>query len=242
MAESSWVASAAASAAAGGVSGAVALERFCRACVTNLRLGGAAISVVSDKYRSSVFASDAVSARIEELQLTLGEGPCVEATARHRPVLVADLAGGAGGHWPAFTEAAHEAGVAGVYAFPLQVGAIRFGVIDFYRHVAGPLTQQELTDALQAADTAALLMMRPSPSPRQDDEVDDRWWTTQLSADDAVVHQATGWLTRPLGVDAEQAYARLRAYAFAHGRPVSEVARDVIAGRLGLDDNNDHSG
>jgi hypothetical protein len=39
-----------------------------------------------------------------------------------------------------------------------------------------------------------------------------------------------------LDVPASAALARLRAYAFGHGRPLLEVAGDIVAGRLGLDE------
>jgi hypothetical protein len=38
-----------------------------------------------------------------------------------------------------------------------------------------------------------------------------------------------------LGVSLADALLRLRAYAFVEGRPVAEVARDVVAGRVRLD-------
>jgi AmiR/NasT family two-component response regulator len=46
------------------------------------------------------------------------------------------------------------------------------------------------------------------------------------------VHQAQGMLTVQLGVDLEEAMIRLRAHAFAHGRSLGLVARDVLAGIL----------
>jgi hypothetical protein len=46
------------------------------------------------------------------------------------------------------------------------------------------------------------------------------------------VHQATGMLIVQLGVDAATALVRLRAYAYAHDRRLSEVAGDVVARRL----------
>jgi len=50
------------------------------------------------------------------------------------------------------------------------------------------------------------------------------------------VHYATGMVMVQLGVDPQHALARLRAYAFAEGRTVTEVARDVVARRLSFDE------
>ena len=50
------------------------------------------------------------------------------------------------------------------------------------------------------------------------------------------VHQATGMLIAHLNLPASAALARLRAYAFGHGRSLREVAADIVAGRLRLDE------
>ena len=42
---------------------------------------------------------------------------------------------------------------------------------------------------------------------------------------DGAVHQATGMISAQLGVGVGEALVRLRAYAFAHGRPLIEIAR-----------------
>jgi AmiR/NasT family two-component response regulator len=50
----------------------------------------------------------------------------------------------------------------------------------------------------------------------------------------AEVHQAAGMLTAQLALRIPEALARLKAHAAATGRPVLDVARDVIAQRLQL--------
>ena len=53
------------------------------------------------------------------------------------------------------------------------------------------------------------------------------------------VHQATGMVLVQLEIPGEDAFARLRAYAFARGRPLTDVARDVVARRLVFTDEMD---
>jgi ANTAR domain len=50
----------------------------------------------------------------------------------------------------------------------------------------------------------------------------------------AEIDQATGMLTVQLGVPVAEAFARLRAYAYAHDRRLADVARDIVARRLRL--------
>lgn len=51
-----------------------------RACVKVLPIAGASLSL-TDELRIPLGASDDVAARAEQLQATLGEGPCLTATA-----------------------------------------------------------------------------------------------------------------------------------------------------------------
>ena len=57
--------------------------------------------------------------------------------------------------------------------------------------------------------------------------------------DRAEVHQATGMVLVQLDITPKDAFARLRAYAFAQRRPLSDVARDVVARRLVFTDDMD---
>jgi hypothetical protein len=77
--------------------------------------------------------TDEVSEQLAELHLTLGEGPCLDAAASGGPVPASDLAGRESGRrrWPVFAPAARQAGAAAIFAFPLQIGAIRAGVLGF---------------------------------------------------------------------------------------------------------------
>jgi anti-sigma regulatory factor (Ser/Thr protein kinase) len=106
------------------------------------------------------FASDDTSFLIEDLQLTLGEGPCRDAAATRRPVVAADLMTGSWcQRWPQFTPAALDAGVRAVAALPLHAGGVRHeGAVDLYRRWPGGLDGIERTAALDFAAAAAELL------------------------------------------------------------------------------------
>ncbi|MCK9921686.1 GAF domain-containing protein [Frankia sp. AgPm24] len=80
-------------------------------------------------------ASDPACARLDDLQFTLGEGPCRYAVQSGRSVFVGDLTGQAGQtgqvgqRWQMFTPAVLAAGFQAIFAFPLQIGAIRLGAL-----------------------------------------------------------------------------------------------------------------
>lgn len=210
-------------------------ERICQLCVELVDVAGAGISVVTQTgNRGAVCATDDVAAMIEELQFSLGEGPCIDAVNAGRPVLIPDLDDPRsvdGKRWPAFMSAAAQAGIRAVYAFPLAVGAIRVGALDLYRCEAGELSAEQLAGALLAADAAAIALLSlnvDAPDTFSESMGDG----TDLHLD---VHRATGMVQEQLGVSTAEALLRLRAKAFADERPIGEVAADVIHRRLRFD-------
>jgi len=207
----------------------VSVEHVCTAAVTAVGVDGAGVTLmVSPRARETMYATDGIAAQLEELQLTLGEGPCVDTFTDGGPALAADLgAAECATRWPAFTPAAMERGARAVFALPLQIGAIRLGVLDLYRSHPGPLGGPELADALAYAETAGMLLLDTAAG-TPPDTAELAWQHEDSTADQAVVHQATGMILVQLGVTAEAAFARLRGYAYAHNRPLGEVARDVV--------------
>jgi ANTAR domain/GAF domain len=210
-----------------------ALRRLCGAAVKAVPASGAGLSVMTDGgVRGIAAASDPASGRIDELEFALGEGPCMDAFAGRRPVLEADLADGGMARWPLYATAAHNEGVRAAFAFPLQIGAARLGVLDLHRRVAGPLSAEELAQALSFADVATRMLL--------DAQEDAPPGAAAGGLDEALayrfeLHQAQGMVMVQLSVSLASALALLRAYAYSHDRRLDEVARDVVDRTLRLD-------
>jgi hypothetical protein len=205
--------------------------RLCAACLTALPVEGVGVTLMTNEpgARSLLGASDAVGERIEELQYSLGEGPCVSAFTDGEPVLVPDLqAAEIHARWPIFTREVAATGARAVFAFPLQVGTIGIGVLDIYRRRSGPL--EAVGEALAVADavTTALLGYQSHAGSQEADLFDVSW------RNHAVVHQATGALSAQAEISTADALARLRAYAFRTSRPLHAVADDVMNRKLYL--------
>ncbi|MFI8228751.1 ANTAR domain-containing protein [Streptomyces sp. NPDC085900] len=211
----------------------IAVVDVCTAAVAALPVGGAGLSAMSRTAPSHPLCStDDISERLEELQLTMGEGPCVDAFLHGSAVLTPDLLRrDLQDRWMVFAEAALEAGARAVFALPLQMGAISPGVLDLYARVPIRLDGEELADALAFADLATLVLLDTRISetggPR-------RGLVEDLGAYRAEIDQASGMLTVQLGVGIEDAFVRLRAHAYAQGRRLADVAADVVAHRLRL--------
>nr|WP_225858919.1 ANTAR domain-containing protein [Streptomyces albicerus] len=214
----------------------VGVVDVCTAAVAALPVGGAGLSAMSRTATSHPLCStDTISEQLEELQLTLGEGPCVDAFTQGFAILTPDLLTGAlQDRWTVFADAALEAGARAVFAFPLQIGAISPGVLDLYANVPTVLNAEELADALAFADLATLLLLdtridetgAPTGQPLPESSVEE------LGGYRAEIDQATGILTVQLGVGIDEAFVRLRAHAYTQGRRLADVAADVVAHRL----------
>lgn len=208
----------------------VETRRVCEVSAEITSMNGAGVMLMSDDVpQGSVCTSNAVSALIEQVQYSLGEGPCIDAYNQDRPVLEPDLAQPARPRWLAFTQPVLEAGVRAVFGFPLRVGAVRLGALNLYRDQPGPLSDDQHADALVLADIAAeliLMLQADAPSGLLAAEL-------EAGADfHHVVHQASGMIAAQLDVNVADALVRLRAHSFADDRPLAEVAADVVARRL----------
>ena len=204
--------------------------RLCQVCAEVVGVTGAGITLMAgDVPQGSVCAADDVSAVFDRLQFDLGEGPSIDAHHLGRPVLEPDLLGTRSPRWFALTGPAVGAGVRAVFAFPLQVGAIRLGAMHLYRDRPGPLDDEQHADALVMADVAAevVLLLQSEAPPGM--------LAAELEAGGEfpyVVHQASGMVAAQLDMTVGQALIRLRAHAFVADRPLGDVAADVVARRL----------
>jgi len=78
--------------------------RLCGACPDIVGVSGAGVMLMSgDIPRGSLCTTDRVSHLIEDLQYTLGEGPCMDAYLRDEVVIEPDLHVPVISRWPAFS-------------------------------------------------------------------------------------------------------------------------------------------
>lgn len=220
--------------------GQAVAERLCSACVTLLDVDGAALSVMYDGTLSRSFAaSSPLSSELDELQFTLGEGPCTDAVTWKAPSVMPDLNSDAAARWPAFTREALSRGVRAVFALPVYVAALPVGALDLYRHAPGRLEKADFDGALLAAELAALPLldlMGIDLEAATSDRSSSAW--EQLSALTRVeVYQAAGMVISQLEVGPAEALIRIRGYAYAHDMTASEVAYEILERCLRLTDD-----
>lgn len=115
----------------GSGSALAAADGLCRACVGLLSVDGASLSLTLEGSSRGTFGSSGdLSSRLDALQFTFGEGPCLDAVCSGAPVLVADLDDPGETRWPAYTGAVLRSGVSAVFALPVSLASQRVGALD----------------------------------------------------------------------------------------------------------------
>jgi hypothetical protein len=212
--------------------GAWPAARLCEVCPRIAGVNGAGVMLMSgDVPRGSLCTSDDVSHLIEDLQYTLGEGPCVDAYLQDTVVSEPDLADSDAPRWFAFTPPALQAGVRAVFGFPLRVGTVRLGALNLYRNQPGPLGADQHADALVLADLTARWVLETQAGAPDGVVAKD----LEIGADfHFAVHNAAGIVSVQEDISVTEALIRLRAFAYSQDRLVGDVAQDIITRRLRL--------
>ena len=202
--------------------------KLCVAAVKLLPVADASVSLRSNGMPVQLSSSSPRAERLSELQATLGDGPCTSAAKAGATVLASDLTSGRDAdRWPVFAQQATAAGVRAVYSMPLGNDTVCVGTLDLYRDVPGELTRRELRSAELVASVMTVALTALPRGQENGPEGDDRWLSGLAKAHDEV-YQAVGMIMVQLGVDSDEALARLRADAFSHSRTALEVAHDVV--------------
>jgi hypothetical protein len=201
---------------------------LCSPFVVALPVAGAAVSTLGDPLGSgTVCSTDERAARLDEIQIDLGEGPCWDALTTRAPVLAAEVQTVASDRWPIAAAALRETGLEAVFAFPLVYGRLGLGAVDLYADAPGTLTADDVVGATTLAGVAARHVLHRAVASLGLEAPDD---VDRYSRRE--VHQASGMVSAQLSIDVDDALLVLRGHAFATGTSLREVAADVVARRV----------
>lgn len=203
-------------------------QRFSTSFIEVLPVNGASVSTIGTVLGSETLsATDGVAARLDELQFDLGEGPCWDALRSARPVNASDFVGYGSSRWPSLVAALRQTPIASVFAFPLVVGALRFGAIDLYSRAPLALDAEQEQQAIAMADVVGRHVLRDALTTAGVAlEVDTKPYSRRI------VHQATGVVLAQLGLTPEDAMLMIQAHAFGVGHSMMGVSQDILEGRL----------
>jgi GAF domain-containing protein len=188
-----------------------------------VRVTGASIATMGGPFaEETLSATDAHIARVDELQFDLGQGPCWDALELGSPVLEPDVLRAPRGVWPEFASAVQHGPTAALFAFPMRIGPLRIGAIDVYDVRSRDLERQDVAALAEfAAVTGRRVLEHALRRAGNEDE-------PEAPHSRRVIHQATGFVIGQLGVSAEEAELLIRASAFTEGRPMREIAEELV--------------
>lgn len=204
-------------------------------------MDGASISLAfAPDRRLPLGASDDPAALAERLQFTVGEGPCLTTQTTGEQVAAdeAEL----GERWPVYTEAlASRTPFRAVLSLPLADEFRGMGALDLYLTPPRRVGDVRLSDALAVARAIVAALSTPAPID-PDRGYAPAWLDSPAAERRALVWQAIGYVNAGLDVPSVDALSLLRAYAYAHGRDLDDVARAVLDQRLPVPDLTSDAG
>ncbi len=204
-----------------------------------LAVTGAGITIMGGSQAGPICISNPRIGVLEDLQFTMGEGPCQDAFRSGRAVHAPRLDSTASVRWPVFVELARDAGFGAVFAYPLTASGAAVGVLTIYQDDAGDLSAAQQRDSVAIAEvlTETLLSLQAAaPAGTLAADLED------AVAYRAEIHQASGMISIQLQIPVAEALLRIRAHAYAEERPIGVVASDIVARRLRLGDDRDQIG
>ncbi|MEV8321403.1 hypothetical protein AB0Q95_45395 [Streptomyces sp. NPDC059900] len=170
-------------------------------------------------------ASHDLAVRLAELQFETGQGPSVAASATGQPAIWGDVSE-VRAAWPVFGSLVREQlpRIGALYAIPLLVGRACLGSLDLARGTPmdpGARLRGEMLRGARAAAEILNAVLSTAPWPHwQPAEIIDTHWNS--------AHRASGKLAELGGVPPSLALDWMRARAFASGRPLPELADEIL--------------
>jgi transcriptional regulator with GAF, ATPase, and Fis domain len=166
-----------------------------------------------------IAASDTAAAKIDRLQITLGEGPALEASAARAAILVPDVA--AATSWPEWSLRVAGMGVGCMVAASLHTARHSLGAVTVYSGTPSALGEQAKATVAVLAGHAAIVL----------DRLVVETGLQETAAARNIIGQAQGVLMERYGLDPRAALDLLRRHSEDSESALRAVAEDVVATR-----------
>ncbi len=196
-------------------------------------LDGAGVALTTSGHGvTSLCTSGGLAFHLMELEMTLSDGPGVEAARTGEVSSEADLLASATSRWPLYVPEALALGARAVFGFPVHIGAVRFGALTLCRRGPGDLSAEQRADAgLMATVVARAVLAMQAGSP-DGSLLEELRGGAEL---DFRVHQAAGMLAVQGTTSVRDALVALRARAYASATELSVLAQRVVTRQTSLD-------
>ena len=177
-----------------------------------------------------VASTNEANTLVEIMQLDADAGPCLESFRTRAVVSVPDIDVDSD-RWPDFAAIAGAQGIHSVYAIPLRLRQTTIGTLNLMREQRGEINQYDIRAAQALADVATIGILQERTI-RDASTIRDQLQRALSSR--IVIEQAKGVVAETAKVSMDTAFERIRSHARKHQTPLSEVARQLVAGEVRL--------
>lgn len=192
-------------------------------------LSAVSVTTVDDNGRyTAAVATDKRALAVDQVEYDLHLGPCVEAFETGEDQFVDDVR--TDPRWPPFNEEAQRQGFLSVAGIVLKTRGRTYGALDLFADPAHGIDERTRDLAHQLAPTLAATLANArayATTERLSQQLQQRL------EDIAVLHQAVGILMAERNCDAVTASTVLHETATTTGRPLHDVAGQIVAAVTG---------
>lgn len=205
------------------------LHTLVEVCAEVLDVDAGGLVLADDDGDLQLLASSSESADLVEImQLSAGEGPCIDCFRTGSIVSVADIAE-SGDQWPEFKAAALGQGFRAVHATPMRLRGQVLGALNLFSNEAGALNAADAGVAQALADVATIGILQERSVRETGIVAEQLQWALESRV---VIEQAKGVLSALEGIGVDQAFGRLRDHARNNNMTLRAVAEGVTARTL----------
>ncbi|MFB7657454.1 MULTISPECIES: GAF and ANTAR domain-containing protein [unclassified Streptomyces] len=214
------------------------LQKLSVRCMELLDAAAVGILLADNNGGLHVLAASDEDARLLELfALQHDEGPCVDCYNDGLPrINIALTTPAAHTMWPQFARATQDTGFLVTNALPMRLRGRVIGALSLFQTVGEPLADEDLTLAQALADVATIAILQQRTLAHSEAERDQLQYALNSRI---VIEQVKGVLAERWQISIDEAFGIFRAYARAHNRKLSDLARDIAEGTQDTDSLRD---
>jgi GAF domain-containing protein len=197
------------------------------ACTAVPGCEGASVSLVAEPPEEQIttFApTDSWTKQLDDLQLTLNEGPCLHAVRSGTVVQVDDF--GSDGRWERFAAPALEQGLVSSLSVPLTVANENIGGINLYSRQRAGYSDRSVEAGQRLAVQAAVLVANARAYERATRLIDQMQAAMHSRAE---IEQAKGILMAESHISPDQAFEVLRRASQRRNVKLRDIANEIVA-------------
>jgi GAF domain-containing protein len=184
---------------------------------------GAGLTLLENDRPDVIVASSKFVKEVDDIQYSLGQGPCITAAAEGRTVMSGSLHGEK--RWPQFGPRVAQLGVHSVLSLPLMGPGRALGAMNIYGQARDSFDQRSI-DLGELYAVPAAISVRNAQVLAQTKRVASQLQAALTSR--SIIDQARGILVSRSGCSGDEAFEKLVTMSQAENRKLSLVAQNVV--------------